>query len=72
MSWNNRIMKQKNEHGEFYGLHEVFYHEYEERSMSWTKNSLIGYFDTVDELIASLELMLKDANRFKDDVLDYE
>ena len=78
MSWNNRIIRSKHvvtnskEELDIYGLHEVFYGEYGEQKLMWTKEPMFGYFDSVDELIGSLEIMLKDAKRFKDDILDLE
>ena len=75
MTWNNRIIKMIDKNGTFYGLHEVYYdviNDDDEPTVMWTEKPEFGYFDSVDELIESLEMMLKDANRCKDDILDLE
>ena len=70
MTWNNRIFKHEGEHGASYALHEAFY-DNREKPHSWTKEPMCGHFESVDELIESLECMLNDAKRFKDAVLNY-
>lgn len=57
--WNYRIVKDQKK--KIYGLHEVYYGEKGE--LSWTKNSMIGYFETKKELIETLGMMLKDARK---------
>lgn len=53
-----------------YGLHEVYYDE-KKRVDGWTKEAMFGYFESVDELMACLKQMRRDAKRSKKDVLDY-
>ena len=75
MTWNNRIIKMTDKNGTFYGLHEVYYdaiNDDGEPTVMWTEKPAFGYFNNVEELIGDLELMLKDANRCKDDILDLE
>lgn len=77
MSWNNRIFRHKFVHRDgsvsySYAIHEAFYHENKKQPHSWTETAMCGHYDSVDDLIKGLEKMLKDAKRFKNDVLDYE
>jgi len=65
--WNNRIMVHKD--GTF-GLHEVFYKDC--KPSGWTVDSLFGRFDTVEDLVATLEYMHNDAIRYKDRILRYD
>lgn len=55
---------------ELFGIHEVYYTD--GKVDGWTKDSMIGYFESVDELMASLKQMLDDVNRSAHDVLDYD
>lgn len=75
MSWNNRIMRRVNKVGDreviLFSLHEVYYTD-AGLPKSWTVEPVFGGFESVDDLISSLELMLKDAKRFRDDVLEYD
>ena len=78
MSWNYRIMRHVAPEGPYtseedriwYGLHEVYYDD-NGKPDGFTSDDLIAT-DTVDDLIGVLELMLRDARRYKDDVLEYE
>ena len=81
MTWNNRIIRSRHivtnskEELDIYGLYEVYYDaldDNDEPTVMWTKEPMFGYFDSVEELIGSLEMMLKDAKRCKDDILDLE
>ena len=75
MIWNNRIIRIVDKNGAYYGLHEEFYDVLDddgELIVLWTENPMFGYFDSVEELIESLEMMLKDAKHCKDDILDLE
>jgi hypothetical protein len=69
MGWNYRIMRHADENGDWYGLHEAFYTD--GKPEGWTKDSVIGEFESVEDLVKSLEMMLNDAKRFQDDVLEY-
>ena len=60
--WNNRIIK---EYGLYY-IAEVFYED--GIPHSWTE-ALTGYYESRQEVIYSLELMLKDS---KQDTLEIE
>ena len=65
--WNNRIMVHPD--GTF-GLHEVFYEE--DKPAGWTEYSLVGQFETVEDLVETLEQMHSDAIRYKDRILRYD
>jgi hypothetical protein len=68
MTWNYRIMRRKDWGGAYiYSIHEVYYNN---EGIGYTE-PLIDSYESVDELITTLELMLADAKKFKDDVVDY-
>jgi hypothetical protein len=67
MSWNYRIMRHKHPSGEYYQIHEVFY-----EPMGWSADPIEPFGSTPDELIECLEIMLSDAKKCKDDILDYD
>ncbi|QDT55720.1 hypothetical protein Pan44_37660 [Caulifigura coniformis] len=69
MGWNYRIMRHADQNGVWYGLHEAFYTDCQPEG--WTKDSVIGEFESVEDLVTSLEKMLNDARRFRGDVLEY-
>ena len=64
MSWNYRVTN--NNHG--YAIREVYYDETIVNSdglhpVTGYTQPITGYWDTTEELIKSLEMMLDDANR---------
>jgi hypothetical protein len=87
MSWNYRIFKKKYQKtGEYYyGLYETFYDEKGTIEM-WAERAEFGHgvkneqgelhecpcFESVDDLISTLQIMLEDANKCKDDILDHD
>ncbi len=74
MSWNNRIFrhvtKLNSEDLVWYGLHETYYGD-DGKPSSWTKEPLDGGYDSVDDLITSLEMKLNDARKYREQVLEY-
>jgi hypothetical protein len=70
MTWNNRIFKHVGAGNITYALHETHYDK-DGKVDGYTGEPMCGHFESVDELIASLKQMLSDAERSKDDVLDY-
>jgi hypothetical protein len=58
MTWNFRIFRHKDKHV-WYGLHEVFYNDQGVPETYATEPDAVG--DTIDELIDSLVLMIRDA-----------
>ncbi len=61
MSWNYRIIYHDSIEHPYYGLHEIYYNE-DGIIDGWTiEASVVG--DDKEEIIRSLELMLKDANK---------
>ena len=68
MTWNYRIMRRKYKDGtQTYSVHEVYYDP-----TGWTEESIVDVGATsVEELISTLEMILADAKKYKDDVLDY-
>lgn len=72
-------MQHKHEEGGIttttYALHEYYYNldSGSIQSNSWTKNPItLDQFESVDDLIESLDMMLKDAIFYRDQILDYE
>ena len=69
-TWTYRIMRHKEKNGEvWYGLHEVHY--IDKKLWGWTEDSMIGAFETPEEMILSLKTMIKDAQLSSDDILNY-
>jgi len=64
--WNYRIIKDK----DTYGLYEVMYNDDGEICAHSEKPEIIS--EKPQELIDTLELMLKDAKRSKFDILEYD
>jgi hypothetical protein len=52
-------------------MHETFYAP-DGKPVGWTESETAPYGETAEELIWSLEQMLSDAKRCKDDILDYD
>jgi metal-responsive CopG/Arc/MetJ family transcriptional regulator len=63
--WNYRIIKKD----ESYGLYEVIYNE-EKQIAAHSENPELESHD-VDDLIESLEMMLEDAKKCKNNILEY-
>lgn len=56
-----------------YWLHETYYKWNEDDKISaWTTDSIIWFFSDVDDMIEELTLMLKDAKKYKNQILDYD
>jgi hypothetical protein len=67
--WNYRIMKRKNDQGQFdFGLYEVFYDD-RGKVISWTENSLTPVCDSEDNLKNELNVMM---GAFEKQTLLYE
>lgn len=70
--WNHRIFRHKGKEGPTFSLHECYYNE-EKKPDGWTKEPIsVAHYESVDELIEALEMMLKDAKKSQKDVLDYD
>jgi len=69
--WNYRIFKRNYSGETLYELHETFYDD-EGKPDSWSKEPEFGPCESVHDLMEDLRLMLKDAGRYSDDVLDYD
>lgn len=74
MKWNNRIIRrefadrQSDGAAGLYGLHETYYNRAGGVTM-FTQEPMGGYYDTVDDLIATLEQQLSDAKKYRNDVI---
>jgi len=69
MTWNNRIFRADIEGEIVYSLHETYY-DSNGSVLMHTVEPVCGYYPSVGELIQSLEMLLRDANRFKDKIID--
>jgi hypothetical protein len=67
--WNYRVMKRKNDQGQFdFGIYEVFYDDQGEAE-TWTENSLIPTCESEADLKTELKIMM---HAFEKEVLIYE
>lgn len=70
--WNYRIIHFKTDIGDYYDLHEVYYHE----GIPFARTTEgKAYGETPEEVIEALEMMLKDAKNspvMEDDEIDDE
>jgi len=64
--WNYRIIKK----GETYGLYEVIYND-DKQIAAHSEDPELESHD-VDDLIKSLEMMLEDAKKYKNNILEYD
>ncbi len=56
-----------------YWLHEMHYRWNDDTKMrAYSVDSIIWYFSDVDDMIAELTLMLKDARKYRDEILEYD
>lgn len=67
--WNYRIYRYSDEQGGGLGLHEAHY-EHGKRISRTERPIIVG--ETIDELKATLRMMDRDIERFKDTILDHE
>ena len=68
--WNNRIFKRDYNGKTFYEIHEVFYND-DKKILWWSTEPEFGPFETIEDLIGTIETLQEDAIRSKDDVLDF-
>jgi len=69
MTWNYRIVKREMDGELYYGIHEAYYNKRRKKPHSITERSMIGYFDSIDELEKELQCML---HAFEKKPLKYE
>jgi len=63
MTWNYRIMKHSHRSGDYYAIHECFMNS-NGQAHSWTEDEITPSGETPEELIETLEMMLKDAKTY--------
>tara|TARA_R110000824_G_scaffold210358_7_gene396237 strand:+ start:2387 stop:2626 length:240 start_codon:yes stop_codon:yes gene_type:complete len=61
--WNHRIFTKTINERTYYCLREAFYDDNGEVH-SWTEDTMTGYFDDIDDMKKTHELMLKDINKY--------
>jgi hypothetical protein len=74
MTWNYRIMRKKCEEGGqyYFAIHEVYYDKNGGVEV-WTKNPIFGGCqESPEELIKELNMILNDAEKRKNEILDYD
>jgi hypothetical protein len=67
MSWNHRVMKQKDGDDDWYQIHEVHYKD--DKVHGYTKNGTTVAGHSIEELRWNLEKMLEALDK---EILDYE
>ncbi len=70
MSWNYRIMRHERDGNVWYGLHE-YYFGMGRAENAWSTDPEPVIADTAKELIEILKMMLSDAKKCKNDILEY-
>ena len=75
MSWNYRIFKREYPEASgpttFFELHEVYYNK-AQQIVAWSTEPEAGPQETIDELLTELHMMARDAEKCRDDILEYE
>ena len=66
--WNHRIFTKKINDRKYFCLKEAFYND-DGTVHSWTEDPLTGYFESVEELKSTHELMCKDISKYSTDDL---
>lgn len=70
--WNYRIMQRVYPNGYIsYGLYEIYYDD-KNRITSWTKDSMVGEYDSAEELEREIAIMLAEAIRNRNCILNYD
>ena len=68
MSWNYRVFTRKINGRDYYYLKEAYYDNYGE-VISWLEDPETGYFESIDQLQDTHELMLKDIKKYRNNLL---
>ena len=68
MSWNYRVFTRKINGRDYYYLKEAYYDNYGE-VISWLEDPETGYFESIDQLQDTHELMLKDIKKHRHNLL---
>ena len=65
MSWNYRVFKKGINDRDYYYIKEVYY-DNQGDIVSFTEDTETGYFEDIEHLIQSHEIMLNDIKKYKD------
>ena len=68
MSWNYRVFKKGINDRDYYYIKEVYYDKQGD-IISFTEDTETGYFEDIEHLIQSHEIMLNDIKKYKDNPL---
>ena len=69
MTWNHRLVHQRRDGTDFFGIHEVFYDE-DGRPVNVTVDPMdVGWFESKEEIALELHMMAK---ALDEPVLEYE
>lgn len=68
MSWNYRVFKKGINDRDYYYIKEVYY-DNQGDIVSFTEDTETGYFEDIEHLIQSHEIMLNDIKKYKDNPL---
>ena len=69
-TWNNRILKRTIGDVDYYGIYEVHYDD--DKPIMCTMEPKLGLYESVEEIIEDIEIIRKDIDKHKDDVLEYD
>ena len=67
--WNYRVFKVNVNNREYYCLKEAYYNP-EGDVISWTEDTETGYFEDIDSMASTHDMMTKDITKYRDMVLD--
>jgi hypothetical protein len=71
MKWNYRVFRKKINNRDWYYIKETYYDDTNE-PCSVLEEPETGYWESMDELKGSLEMMLADANKYQSNILEEE
>ena len=60
MKWQYIIIRQEGPEGPVYGIHEGIIEKGEMKVTSWTEESVIGYFESMEEIYKFLQRLVGD------------
>lgn len=58
MTWNYRIVRERNEHGDTFALHEVYYNQ-RGKITAFSQHEIAPFGETLPELLADVKHMLE-------------
>ena len=72
MSWNHRVLRTKDEGGEWFAIHEVYYNDEDGSVKAWTSQPVSPSGETLDVLKKELEMFTRALDKPVLDVAEIE